>query len=182
MKKRPVTIYALDLLSYDPPYARIRVHCSSGVYIRSLARDLALSVQSRAHLSSLERTQIAGFPLSATTDAEDSSGLWSALHPVDRRCFEALGLPVLLADKDVVQKIIHGTNLDRIVDESAIRYPMLRLPGDMSAGVFLDTGQSRCESRDFIGIIEKKAGKWTYGYVYAASGSCRKAETGDACP
>ncbi|MDR2096574.1 MAG: tRNA pseudouridine(55) synthase TruB [Treponema sp.] len=190
MKERLVTIYAFDLLSYDPPYARIHVHCSSGVYIRSLARDLALSVQSRAHLSSLERTQIAGFPLSAASDAEDSSGLRGALHPLDMGCFETLGLPILPVDKGTVQKMIHGNNLDCLVDENAIRYPASRFPetpgpeetGSIRAGVFLDTGRSPGTGGDFIGMIEKKAGKWTYGYVYAASGSCQRTETGDACP
>ncbi|MDR1903316.1 MAG: tRNA pseudouridine(55) synthase TruB [Treponema sp.] len=195
MKKRPVAIYAFDLLSYDPPYARIHVHCSSGVYIRSLARDLAISVQSRAHLVSLERTQIAGFPLSASYEAGDSlaaGGPFSALRPIDTGCFEALGLPILLVDESAVQKMIHGKNLDYIVNEKAIRYPASRIPdpfrvektGTITAGVFLDTGQSQGTGGGFIGIIEKKAGKWTYGYVYAASGgACQKGpELPDACP
>ena len=61
MKERQVQIYEIKLLEWSMPYARIHVHCSSGTYIRSLARDLALAAGSRAHLSALERTQIAGF-------------------------------------------------------------------------------------------------------------------------
>jgi tRNA pseudouridine55 synthase len=187
MKKRPVSIYALDLLSYDPPYARIHVHCSSGVYIRSLARDLALSVQSRAHLADLTRTRIAGFPLSSASGDSPASvaGLRKALSPIDKGCFEALGLPILPVDSDTVQKIIHGKNLDQVIDEEAVRYPSSRLPEafgsektELSVGVFSAVGG------DFIGIIEKKAGKWSYGCVYAASGASRPkdTETGDACP
>jgi tRNA pseudouridine55 synthase len=61
MKQRPVTVYAIELLSYESPFARIAVHCSSGTYIRSLARDIALAAASRAHLSALRRTQVGGF-------------------------------------------------------------------------------------------------------------------------
>jgi len=61
MKKRPVSIYKLELLSWNPPLADIFVHCSSGTYIRSLARDIALAAGSRAHLCALRRTKVAGF-------------------------------------------------------------------------------------------------------------------------
>jgi tRNA pseudouridine55 synthase len=63
MKKRPVTIYKIELRNWDPPFADIFVHCSSGTYIRSLARDIALAAGSRAHLCSLVRTRISDFKL-----------------------------------------------------------------------------------------------------------------------
>jgi tRNA pseudouridine55 synthase len=189
MKQRPVDIYALDLLSYDPPHARIHVHCSSGVYIRSLARDLALSVQSRAHLAGLTRTRVAGFPLSAASRAGDSpdsiTGLRKALSPIDKECFEALGMPVLSIDDGGVQKMIHGKNLDQVVDERAVRYPASRLSKTFGSGeTELTAGVFSLMGGDFIGIIEKKAGKWTYGCVYAAAGASRPKdrESGDACP
>ncbi|MCL2229622.1 MAG: tRNA pseudouridine(55) synthase TruB [Treponema sp.] len=66
MQKRPVTIYDLKLSNWEPPFADIFVHCSSGTYIRSLARDIAIAAGSRAHLCELKRTQIAGFCLKET--------------------------------------------------------------------------------------------------------------------
>jgi hypothetical protein len=63
MKKRPVEIYRLELRSWEPPFAKIFVHCSSGTYIRSLSRDLALAAGSRGYLTSLIRTQVAAFKL-----------------------------------------------------------------------------------------------------------------------
>jgi len=73
MKKRPVSIYKIELRSYDPPFADIFVHCSSGTYIRSLARDIALAAGSRAHLCALERTQVAGFTIDMTGEFTSSS-------------------------------------------------------------------------------------------------------------
>jgi tRNA pseudouridine55 synthase len=37
---------------------RLRIVCSKGTYIRALARDIGVALQSGAHLTSLERTKI----------------------------------------------------------------------------------------------------------------------------
>ena len=63
MKKRPVKIFELELLSWTPPEAKIHVRCSAGTYIRSLARDIALAAGSRAHLSALNRSAVGTFRL-----------------------------------------------------------------------------------------------------------------------
>ena len=76
MRKRPVTIYRLELVAWEPPDARIFVHCSGGTYIRSLARDIALAAGSRAHLSALLRTQVAGFKLENAVLGDLGTGDW----------------------------------------------------------------------------------------------------------
>jgi tRNA pseudouridine55 synthase len=81
MKARPVTIYAMDLLSYEKPHARLAVHCSSGTYIRALARDIALACDSRAYLTALTRTMIGDFKLEdAVVVDETTIGL--AVYPL----------------------------------------------------------------------------------------------------
>ena len=54
---------SLELMEYDPEemYARIRVACSSGTYIRTLAEDMAESLGTVASLCSLRRTMCMGF-------------------------------------------------------------------------------------------------------------------------
>jgi tRNA pseudouridine55 synthase len=76
LKARPVTIYALELLSYEKPLAKIAVHCSSGTYIRALARDIAYACRSRAYVSALTRTMIGPYRLE---DAAPLGGLNGAL-------------------------------------------------------------------------------------------------------
>jgi tRNA pseudouridine55 synthase len=61
LKERRVEIRELSLLSYEDHKACIEVRCSSGTYIRSLARDIALACGSRAHLAALERLSIGPF-------------------------------------------------------------------------------------------------------------------------
>jgi tRNA pseudouridine55 synthase len=58
-----VTVHRLDLLEYAPPIARLRVRCSAGFYVRSLAHDLGGAVGSGAILDALVRTEAAGFRL-----------------------------------------------------------------------------------------------------------------------
>jgi tRNA pseudouridine55 synthase len=81
MKARPVTIYALDLLSYEKPLARLAVHCSSGTYIRALARDIALACGSRAYLTALTRTMIGDFRLEDAVIVDDST-IGLPVHPL----------------------------------------------------------------------------------------------------
>ncbi len=61
MRTALVNIYALELLECDLPRIRIRVECSKGTYIRSLARDIGKSLGSGAYLTSLRRTRSGGF-------------------------------------------------------------------------------------------------------------------------
>ncbi|MEI6873773.1 MAG: tRNA pseudouridine(55) synthase TruB [Spirochaetota bacterium] len=82
MKLRPVTISKLEILDYDGRDALVRVRCSSGTYIRSLARDLALATASRAHLVGLERLEVGPFRLAdAHAPSEIAPGELANLDP-----------------------------------------------------------------------------------------------------
>lgn len=56
--KRPVTIYSYKIIKWDSPFLTVKIKCSKGTYIRSLARDLGLACNSRAYVSSLLRTEV----------------------------------------------------------------------------------------------------------------------------
>ena len=58
---REVQIYDLELLAWEKPDIRIRVMCSSGTYIRSLAHDLGQSLGCGGHITALRRTAIGDF-------------------------------------------------------------------------------------------------------------------------
>ena len=58
LKARRINIYKLELVSYEFPKLVIRVHCSSGTYIRSLAADLGASLGVGAYLAELQRTRV----------------------------------------------------------------------------------------------------------------------------
>lgn len=66
-----ITVYELELLEYDLPRLRIRVRCSKGTYIRSLAQEIGEALQSGAHLTSLCRTRSGGFTLEKARNLDD---------------------------------------------------------------------------------------------------------------
>ena len=61
MPQRDVVIHALDLLAFDPPLVTLRVACSSGTYIRSLAHDLGAALGCGGHVAALRRTAVGVF-------------------------------------------------------------------------------------------------------------------------
>ncbi|MDO4908880.1 MAG: tRNA pseudouridine(55) synthase TruB [Corynebacterium sp.] len=72
---RPVEIFALDVLDIDleadRPKVTIAVHCSSGTYIRAIARDLGEKLGVGGMLTSLCRTSVGPFGLHAAYTLED---------------------------------------------------------------------------------------------------------------
>jgi tRNA pseudouridine55 synthase len=61
LPQRDVVIHALDLLAFDPPLVTLRVACSSGTYIRSLAHDLGATLGCGGHVAALRRTAVGAF-------------------------------------------------------------------------------------------------------------------------
>lgn len=61
MQARPVTIREIELLAFSKEKIEIRVVCSKGTYIRSLARDIGQALGSGAYLTGLRRTKIGSF-------------------------------------------------------------------------------------------------------------------------
>ena len=66
-----IRIYEMELLECDLPRIRIRVRCSKGTYIRSLAHEIGLALDSGAHLTALRRTRSGGFTVENAWDLED---------------------------------------------------------------------------------------------------------------
>ncbi len=58
MKPRPVHIFNLQVIKFSYPRLNIITTCSSGTYIRSLARDIGKKLKTGAYLNKLVRTSI----------------------------------------------------------------------------------------------------------------------------
>lgn len=63
LKAKVLVIDEIELQNFNPTtmQATIRVVCSKGTYIRALARDIGLSLNSGAHLTALRRTRIGDY-------------------------------------------------------------------------------------------------------------------------
>ena len=58
---RPVTVYELNLTEFDDGAIQLRITCSAGTYVRSIAHDLGVVLGCGAHLSSLRRLAVGPF-------------------------------------------------------------------------------------------------------------------------
>lgn len=58
---RQIEIYSIDILNYNYPELKIRVHCSSGTYIRTLAEDIGKQLGTGAYLTALRRLRIGNY-------------------------------------------------------------------------------------------------------------------------
>lgn len=71
LKSKTLVIDEMELLECDLPAIKIRVVCSKGTYIRALARDIGVALQSGAHLTGLERTRIGDVTLDMCMTPDD---------------------------------------------------------------------------------------------------------------
>jgi len=71
IQPKEITIHSISLISCHLPAVELRVSCSKGTYIRALARDIGLKLNSGAHLSGLIRTGIGNFLLKDAINIEE---------------------------------------------------------------------------------------------------------------
>lgn len=121
------------------------VECSSGTYVRALARDLGAALGTGGHLTALRRTRVGDFTLAdATWDAaaHEGAGAWPApglmgLAELARRCFACMEV-----DADAARDVGHGRPLSVVVpaDPTAILHAgrllaLYRPSGDRSVAL-----------------------------------------------
>ncbi|WP_321289657.1 tRNA pseudouridine(55) synthase TruB [uncultured Sunxiuqinia sp.] len=71
MRPRQINIKEIELVEFLPNHIEIRVVCSKGTYIRSLARDIGKALASGAYLIGLRRTQIGDFRIEDALTTEE---------------------------------------------------------------------------------------------------------------
>jgi tRNA pseudouridine55 synthase len=93
-----VTVHAAVLEDYAAGLARIRLSCSAGFYVRSLAHDLGQRLGCGAHLEGLRRLRAGEFTLSdaVALDEIEREGPAAVCHliPLDRLLLHLTGVPL----------------------------------------------------------------------------------------
>jgi tRNA pseudouridine55 synthase len=72
-EEREVEVHSLELLELAPPYARLRIECEKGTYIRTLADDIGREAGCLAHLAELRRTKIGPFKVENAVSIDELS-------------------------------------------------------------------------------------------------------------
>lgn len=143
-KVRSVNIHAIDVLSFVGDVAEIKVACSKGTYIRTLAEDIGASLGCGAHLIGLRRTYTAGYDIAqAITLAE-----FEALSADERLAKLAApdtavdDLPALVLDADSAFYLMQG---QAVWQSGKVPAGMLRLYDERH--VFLGLGEQQSDGK-----------------------------------
>lgn len=122
MPTREVTIHGIKIISWEAPVLHLAVHCSKGTYIRSLARDIALACDSRAHLIALKRTAIGPYRLEEAVDPEDSEALVQHASDSSMRLKRLPHMGRITVDEEAARRLTYG-NLppERAIVDSMVK-------------------------------------------------------------
>jgi tRNA pseudouridine55 synthase len=138
LKARPVTIHSLEVLDQrvvgDWLDVDISVRCSSGTYIRAIARDVGAALGVGGHLTALRRTAVGSFDLSVARTLEQLAEDFAVLPIADaaRATFPGVEL-----DDEQAAHVRFGRALD------------LPLPEDGPHAVFAPGGE-------FLALYERR--------------------------
>ncbi len=78
LKSKILVIKEIELLRFDLPEIELRVVCGKGTYIRALARDIGLALNSGAYLIGLKRTRIGDYTIDQSLDLAELAEMLSA--------------------------------------------------------------------------------------------------------
>ena len=71
IKPKTLVIDEIELFEFAPTQIVIRVVCSKGTYIRALARDIGLALESGGHLTALRRTRVGDATIEKCQSVDD---------------------------------------------------------------------------------------------------------------
>lgn len=112
-KQRKIKIYDFEILDFDFPYARLKITCSKGTYIRSLVNDLGEILKTFATVKELRRLKVGDFDVKDAIKIEDfekmdSNQILKNLIPIDK----ALGqYEKIILDKSYYKQATNGMTM-----------------------------------------------------------------------
>ncbi len=113
-EKREVEIKNIDVVDIDIPYVKLRISCSKGTYVRSLAFDVGQKLGCGAYLYSLRRNRVGPFKLEDAlglekiSDVEKEGKLQDHLIPIEKALAH---LPSVMVKESFTEKVRHGVPL-----------------------------------------------------------------------
>lgn len=148
IKPRLIQIYSLEILDYNNKELTININCSSGTYIRSIARDIGIDTNYFAHLSYLKRIEIGQYSInnSYSLDAFEKNN-FSIISPGEiLYMFEKINLK-----ENFFNHFKNGKKLSLNIFEN-------HLLEDKIYRVFCN--------ENFLGLIKYEKSNLTYEFVY----------------
>jgi tRNA pseudouridine55 synthase len=129
LKSRPVTVYEFAVTGVRPSgeYLDVdaTVRCSSGTYIRALARDLGVALGTGGHLTALRRTAVGGYDIAHARTLDQLAEKFTVTPMAEAA---AAAFPRVDLTDEQARRLSHGAQLP--VRE-------ISLPGEFPAEAFL---------------------------------------------
>ena len=121
LKSREVTVSTFELLSSSKSSEgfidlEVREDCSSGTYIRALARDLGEALGVGGHITALRRTKVGSFDVSDANSITDLENL--KLTPLAKAASDLF--PAVSLSSEQVTDLVHGKRLSDVSSTSSL--------------------------------------------------------------
>ena len=122
---RKVTISEIEILEWVRPDLRLKVSCTSGTYIRALARDWGRAIGSAAHVRSLRRVKSGLFDIAECLSFEQieqlaASGAWEHfIVPPGPALEKAIGRTTIVEGQDE-KRFLNGAPIAHFDDFDGI--------------------------------------------------------------
>jgi tRNA pseudouridine55 synthase len=164
MSSRDVEIFDLTMQPGSTPDAvELTVHCGSGTYIRSLARDIARAAGTRGYCSRLERTAVGPFQLKDAHSVEELSESASPeLHliPSTAGIVQLGTIPVRSVSTESARRLAQGKPIETILSGDVTDSPPCS--STLPTELFLcEEGTGR-----EVAVISRRDSHWRYETVF----------------
>jgi len=116
---KEVTVNNLELLNITRDeyiHVTIKVSVSKGTYIRSLIRDIAISLNTYGVMSKLNRIKIGNISVDESNALEDLTNNNYTVYDIDK----VLNIDKVILDKDILLKVSHGNSIKLNSDKDKI--------------------------------------------------------------
>jgi tRNA pseudouridine55 synthase len=159
LQPRLVTFYQLELLAFHAPnHLCLRLVCSAGAYVRSLAHDLGQGLGTLGHLALLRREAAGPFSLhdAHSLAAIEGAAQENRLHELLLHPGHGLSLPKLTVLPDEARRLGFGQQVVLVKDDQQ--------PADGAARI----AQALDEEGRFLGIIRSLGRSADTGAIWKA--------------
>ena len=137
---RPVYIDSIELIENQGDSAVFEVTCGAGTYVRSIARDMAEKLGTKAHCAFITRVNVGKFMAESSISLEN-------LEQIDYTEANAIVWPLINGLDDILAIAVNDTELQRLQRGNDIRFlskmDAARLPATDPEGPVLAVYQDR---------------------------------------
>ena len=138
---RPIVVHTLEVVCWNNPVLTVKIHCSKGTYVRSIARDWGRVSGFGAHVTRLRRWSVGPFELPRET-MEFKDAAWT---------LDKLAIPLVQVPFGNQEAILNGREPSGFV-------PSLTSQDGERAGLVGEDGR-------ICAVVEKLDGRWHYLFV-----------------